>query len=506
MKLPLGPLALAVCAGLAACGGGGGSSGSADTQPPIHDPSMERGTLVQNPPARVASLDKTAVSTAASQFGQFGAQLLSVAGSPKCGIDIHRVEYATVGAAGEQTLASAALMVPTGCSGAHPLLLYGHGSSVVKQVNMTDLRPSANYGMTSVSIAALFAAQGYIVLAPNYAGYDTSTLSYHPHHVAEQNAKDMIDALTAARKAFPKLSTQESGKLFLSGYSEGGYVTMATSRAMQALGMSVTAAAPLSGNYAESYGFELSLSHPELFTEAPVASAADMLDRTIQFTAWQKAYGNLYSNPSELYPAAYAPFMETLGPTSANVASLRAEGKLPYFLLAKDMPIVASLPAAQQAWYGAPDNSLLKTSYVAPLLADIAAIPCPATSSINPLDCASTHPARKAWFKNDLRTWTPTGPMLMCGGHGDTEVYFDNAVLTYAYFQAHGLADGLVAVLDVDSPATVNDPYARAKASFVAARQLLVAAGEDPNSQNNYHGFTAFAGCSVAARDYFSTF
>ena len=30
-------------------------------------------------------------------------------------------------------------------------------------------------------IAAMYAAQGFIVVAPNYAGYDISTLGYHPY-------------------------------------------------------------------------------------------------------------------------------------------------------------------------------------------------------------------------------------------------------------------------------------------------------------------------------------
>lgn len=60
----------------------------------------------------------------------------------------------------------------------------------------------------------------------------------------------MIDALAAARKAFAKLPhpVEDNGKLFLTGYSEGGYVTMATHRAMQVAGITVTASAPQSGN------------------------------------------------------------------------------------------------------------------------------------------------------------------------------------------------------------------------------------------------------------------
>jgi len=105
----------------------------------------------------------------------------------------------------------------------------------------------------TLSLAALFASQGYIAVAPNYAGYDTLTLPYHPYLIADQESKDMIDALTAARTALPFTSatlTKDSGQLFITGYSQGGYVAMATHRAMQAAGMKVTATAPMSGPHA----------------------------------------------------------------------------------------------------------------------------------------------------------------------------------------------------------------------------------------------------------------
>ncbi len=78
------------------------------------------------------------------------------------------------------------------------------------------------------------------MVAPNYAGYDSSTLDYHPYLNADQQSKDMIDALTAARTALPHTmttSTTDGGKLFITGYSQGGHVAMATHRAMQAAGM-----------------------------------------------------------------------------------------------------------------------------------------------------------------------------------------------------------------------------------------------------------------------------
>ena len=112
---------------------------------------------------------------------------------------------------------------------------------------------------------------------------------------------------------------------------------------------------------------------------------------------------------------------------------------------------------------------------------------------------------RKAWLHNDLRAFTPTVPLLMCGGHGDTEVAFANATLAYAYFENHGATASVLAPLDVDSATTAGDPWAAAKAAFAAARDAIVAGGGDPTSTDNYH-FLAQAGCGVAARDYFKTF
>ena len=93
-------------------------------------------------------------------------------------------------------------MVPTGlgasCTGARPIVLYAHGTTTDRAFNMANMQNAE-----TLFLAALFASQGYIVVAPNYAGYDTSTLPYHPYLIADQQSKDMIDALTAARTALP---------------------------------------------------------------------------------------------------------------------------------------------------------------------------------------------------------------------------------------------------------------------------------------------------------------
>src|ERR1017187_2066832 len=149
--------------------------------------STARGTLIQNPPLRVASVNVTDL-TAQLNSSASGQQLLAVAGAPACGIDYHYIQYQTVGGNAttpEQTTATGVLMVPTGaapqCSGPRPIVLYAHGTTTVKSFNLAAVADPTNDAYSeSALIGAMFAAQGYIVVAPNYAGYDASTLSYHP--------------------------------------------------------------------------------------------------------------------------------------------------------------------------------------------------------------------------------------------------------------------------------------------------------------------------------------
>ncbi len=495
---------------LGGCGGEGGSPPAA-TPPPVIDDSGVRGSLIQSPPTRVASLDTAGVAAQVAQYGDFGTQLAAFAGAPRCGIDVHHFEYATVGAAGEKATASGALMVPTGsdpaCTGARPLVLYGHGSSLARQVDMADLAPAAVYGVSSIEIAALYAAQGYVVVAPNYAGYDMSSLTYHPYQIADQQAKDMLDALAAARKALPALAhpVVDNGQLFLTGHSEGGYATLATLRALQAGGQAVTAAAPSSGRYAESLGFE-ALGTPGALGAVAAITPDDILYEAMQFTSWQKAYANLYQSPADAYPAAYAAGIETLAPSTTTAAALVGKGQLPPYLLSNDEPGYASLTPAQQAYFGPPEQSLVKTALLQAAIADIDANPCPVTSATEPLQCTPANALRRDWLANDLRTFTPTAPLVLCGGHADTEVPFANTTLAAAYFQNHGASAATLTLLDVDSTITAGDPWADAKTVFAAARSGVIAAGGGPANQDNYHGFIVQAACAAAARDFFKTF
>ena len=61
------------------------------------------------------------------------------------------------------------------------MVLYAHGTSPDKAYDIADLPGTyGNVNDEGVLLATVFAARGYIVVAPNYAGYDTSTFPTIP--------------------------------------------------------------------------------------------------------------------------------------------------------------------------------------------------------------------------------------------------------------------------------------------------------------------------------------
>jgi hypothetical protein len=105
------------------------------------------------------------------------------------------------------------------------------------------------------------------------------------------------------------------------GYSEGGYVAMATVKAMTAAGQKVTASAPMSGPYAlEAFGDALFLGSVDIgsTTFAP-----------LYITSYQEAYGNIYTKPTDIYEPQYAPNMFELLPSTTPIATLFSNGTVP---------------------------------------------------------------------------------------------------------------------------------------------------------------------------------
>lgn len=492
---------------LGSCGGGGSDTGttpggSSSSPPPPPVATDQRGTLVGTP-SLATSLSSSQL-TSQLDSNTYGQQLLALAAATMpCGVDVYHVDYWTVGTTSGVSSPiedSAALMLPTGsaaqCAGARPMMLYAHGSQSDPAYDAANVDADPIDTMPPLTealiVAALYASQGYIVVVPNYAGFDVSTLGYHPYFDADQNSKDMIDALAAAKAAISgalpsSTSVTYGDKLFVSGYSEGGFVGMATDKALQAAGVTVTATALMSGVYAME-------AHYDMVFTGRAGTGVPIL-----VTTYQNEYGNVYQSQSDIYTAQFI--------SSAGSVTSMFDDNPP---LTGNAAVDALLqPPASGPYEGNFGNPYKITdSYRLSYVQDVAAHPdgaVPPQSPGVPLASAAGNALRQDLQLNDMRSWTPQMKMLLCGGHQDeTAPYAVNTQAMATYWSAQ-VASGLVTVLDVDSTPAAGDPYAAIETAFEQQLAQNVAASGSAAALSAYHA-TVIPYCEAAASQFFARF
>lgn len=373
----------------------------------------------QTPFARLASatpprgqIDRlfyvTTISKARMSAGLFGKVVSELGGPPHCAVKLFGIKYATIGVNGEPANASAAFLVPQApCKAPFPLVGYAHGTNPVKEQLITSPKTTSPTwtapDQDPVVVAAVFAAHGYAVAATDYLGLGLSTYPYHPYLHAASEASAVVDSMRAARNAAAKLHVRLSKKAFLSGHSQGGQSSVAAQRAIEAQYGSefdLLGEAPSSGPYALSETFQDSLRRQS--QDAPILAAYIL-------PGYQKVYGNIYTDPTQIFKNPYASHVGTLLP----VATYKDEKKL----YGKTLPLQLT--------------QLLQPSFANSFLTD------------------ASSPARKDTADNDLLGhWVPKAPVYLCGGRRDPEVEFKNAKKAYAYFHARGVN---VTLTDVDA-------------------------------------------------------
>ena len=148
--------------------------------------------------------------------------------TPRYDVANHRLTYRTLDGRGRPITASGLVSVPVKAAGApSPVMSYQHGTL------FKDARAPSNHAVASEA-AVVMASVGYIVVAADYVGYGASIGAPHPYLMSAPSAAAVLDLLTAAQAWRRDQQIADNGQLFLTGYSEGGYVTLAAHRAMQA--------------------------------------------------------------------------------------------------------------------------------------------------------------------------------------------------------------------------------------------------------------------------------
>ena len=230
---------------------------------------------------------------------------------PAYDVKIYKIVYLTNDESGELINASGALVIPQKLAIPAPLLSSQHGTTTLR-LDVASTAPAA--GQPYAHLEALtFGTAGYITALPDYIGYGDSGNRFHPYLHTKTLAAAVVDLLRATRSYCATNNIALSGKLFLAGYSEGGYATMAATREIQenhAAEFAITASAPMAGPY------DLSTSLLDVLSSASYPSPGIV---AFAFRAYDRVYA--LNMLSQVFSPVFAAKLDTLFDGSHDLAS-----------------------------------------------------------------------------------------------------------------------------------------------------------------------------------------
>ncbi|WMP18923.1 alpha/beta hydrolase family protein [Thiothrix lacustris] len=268
---------------LTACGSGSSTSNAQNNLTGTSDTTT---TALAPIPARItntrgALLDGTLVKTNTVQESTAAISnptAKAPAVIPVYDVKQYRVTYQTLDGDGKLSTASGIIAVPQKPTGAKsPLLSFQHGTV------FHNIEAPSN-DTVATSPVNIIASLGFVVIAADYIGYGASQGKDHPYLQKDPSAVAVTDFIVAARQWLAEQRQPLNDQLFLTGYSEGGYVTLAAQQALEAAGTPITASVAGAGPYDLQYtldellntkailsaaGGALGLSRPDLAAKYP---------------------------------------------------------------------------------------------------------------------------------------------------------------------------------------------------------------------------------------------
>ncbi len=187
------------------------------------------------------------------------------------GYKAYKVPYVTTDEAGNEVKASGLFVIPTGL----PLIVNttlglsmvadDHGTIFANVEAPSVIANSA--GTPDGSAIILTSVGGFATLQPDYIGFGDSKEHYHPFVLKNSLANATVDFIKRVKIFASDNNIALNNQLFLTGYSEGGYASMATLKKIedeQLADLKVTLAVPMAGPYALKVMADGVLSQPKL--------------------------------------------------------------------------------------------------------------------------------------------------------------------------------------------------------------------------------------------------
>ncbi len=161
-------------------------------------------------------------------------------------VEVFSVEYYTVDKDNNIAKVSGAFMIPEGINNL-PLLSLQHGTETKADLVASVSPTNSTEGM----VGLITASMGYFTVVPDYIGFGVSD-QRHPYMHMASLIPSVIDFMRAGKSYTSEHQISLNGQVFLTGYSEGGFVTLGTQKSIEgeySNEFSLTAVAPSAGPY-----------------------------------------------------------------------------------------------------------------------------------------------------------------------------------------------------------------------------------------------------------------
>lgn len=161
-------------------------------------------------------------------------------------VEIYKVTYDTEYKG--QTITASGLVILPVTEERVGMISFQHGTIA----SHAEAPSASGLQSTSLILYAAMASPGFITVVPDFIGFGASKELLHPYYVKEATASAVVDNLKAAHQLAAEQELSFNTDLFLAGYSQGGYATMATHQWLEQNeleGFDLKASFPSSGGY-----------------------------------------------------------------------------------------------------------------------------------------------------------------------------------------------------------------------------------------------------------------
>ena len=310
-------------------------------------------------------------------------------------ISVYDIKYESMSVNGSIDTLTGLVSIPQEPLKAFPIISYQHGTTSL-DADAPSITGISIDNTEILLIGLISTPSGFITIFPDYEGIGDPE-RYHPYIIADSYTHAVVNMVKAVKQLSYELQNDDNfqfnDQLFLMGYSEGGYATLAAQRGIQLNyynEISVTASFPMAGPY------DLS---------------GTMVDYFLSIPSYPSPYYVPYVLTSHLwtYQGIDVDFFDYFDPFWAD-----------------------TLPSLYDGTHsGSEINDLMPDNPLDILLEDV----------LQEFTDNEEHFFRQTLFDNTLLDWTPESPIYLYHGIGDDIIPYENAQIAYDTFIENGAID-----------------------------------------------------------------